>query len=157
MTAPLLTGVFAADSDTTNDSDTLPARMEDYWDEPPGDDRSLRTAYNDLQGAWFSFSGRREAEFLISGSHFTVRFADGDIYMGAFELHPEDLPKRMEMRIEEGPTRHKGKTTLCIYELDGRTMRWCTGNPGNSEHLAAFPSEDAPDYLCMRFRREQPV
>jgi uncharacterized protein (TIGR03067 family) len=110
-----------------------------------------------LQGAWFSFSGRREAEFLISGNRFTVRFADGDIYMGAFELHSTALPKLMEMRIEEGPARHKGKTTLCIYELDDGTMRWCTGSPGNAERLTAFPAEDAPDYLCLRLRREQAV
>jgi uncharacterized protein (TIGR03067 family) len=131
--------------------------MEDYWDEPLVGEHTLRPAHDDLQGAWLTISGRREAVFLISGNHFTVRFSDGDIYMGIFEIHPATLPKRMVMRIEEGPPRHKGKTTWCIYELDGHTLRWCAGSPGQVEQLNGFPVEDDPQYLCLRLRREQPV
>ena len=65
MTAPLYTSV--------RESDALPARMEDYWDEPLVGEPTLRPAHDDLQGAWLTISGRREAVFLISGNHFTVR------------------------------------------------------------------------------------
>jgi len=137
--------------------DILPSRMEDSWDEPQACGNALQAAHDELQGAWFSSSGRREAELLISGNRFTVRFADGDIYMGAFELHAATVPKVMAMHIAEGPARHKGKTTWCIYELDGRMLRWCAGSPGQMERLLAFPVEDDPQYLCLRFRREQAV
>ena len=151
MTAPLQTSV--------RDSDALPARLEDSWDEPLIGEHTLQLAHDDLQGAWLTISGRREAVFLISGNHFTVRFSDGDIYMGTFELHPAPatLPKRMVMRIEEGPSRHKGKTAWCIYELEGHTLRWCAGSLRQAEQLTAFPTEDHPEYLCLSFRREQPV
>lgn len=157
MTAPLLTDVLAADGEAAHDPDQLPRRLEDCWDEPEVSAHAPWTAHDELQGAWFSFSGRREAEFLISGNRFTIRFADGDIYMGVFELHPSALPRRMAMRVDEGPARHKGKTAWCIYEVDGRSLRWCAVSPGQADRLPAFPAEDDPQYLCLRFRREQAV
>ena len=149
MSAPMPTSV--------RESDALPARLEDYWDEPLVDEITLQFAHVDLQGAWTTISGRRDAVLLISGTRFTMRFADGDIYMGAFELHSAALPRRMVMRIEEGPSRHKGKAAWCLYELDGSTLRWCAGSPGKAEPLTAFPAEDDPQYLCLRLRREQPI
>jgi uncharacterized protein (TIGR03067 family) len=148
MTAPLQSSV--------RDSDALPARLEDSWDEPMLSEAILQLAQNELQGSWFSVAGRREAVLLISGNRFTVRFADGDIYMGAFELHPTRPPKVMAMHIDEGP-RHKGKTVFCIYELDGHTLRWCAGSPGQAERLTAFPAEDDAKYLYLRFSREHSV
>ena len=147
MTAPLLTEVRAAD--------TLPSRLEDSWDEPLPCEHTLRAAHEELQGAWFSVSGRRDAELLFSGNRFTVRFADGHIYMGVFELTPTAVPRLMLMCVEEGPDHHKGKTAVCIYEVTGRTLRWCAASPGHRERLTAFPAEDHPQYLCLLFSREQ--
>jgi hypothetical protein len=60
----------------------------------------------------------------------------------------------MDVRIEEGPAQHRGQTALCIYELKGDVLRWCTAGPGREERPTAFPAEEDHHYLCMVFRRE---
>jgi uncharacterized protein (TIGR03067 family) len=134
-----------------------PGRVEDDWDEPEPPEDGGASDLEGLQGAWLSVSGRRPAELLIAGRHFTMRFQDGAIYMGAFDLEPAARPKTMDMRIDEGPPRHLGKTALCIYELASGALRWCAAEPGKGERLGAFPPEDDPHYLALWFRREQPT
>jgi uncharacterized protein (TIGR03067 family) len=92
---------------------------------------------------------------LVCGNHFTLHFADGDIYMGSFELDVKDRLRAMVMLIEEGPARHKGQTAVCFYEFDGDNLHWCTAGPGRSERPALFPAVDDPRYLCLVFRRER--
>jgi uncharacterized protein (TIGR03067 family) len=133
---------------------TLQSHIEDCWEEPAVPDAGAVADLDALQGAWFSVSGRREAELLISGLHFAFRIADGEIYMGAFDLDPGTVPKLMVMRVDEGPARYKGKTALCIYEMDGPVLRWCATSPGRDERLQTFPAEDHAEYLCMVFHRE---
>jgi uncharacterized protein (TIGR03067 family) len=115
-----------------------------------------QTDLDHLQGAWVSVFGRREADLLVAGRLFTVRFADGEVYMGAFQLNPAAWPKAIDMRVDEGPARHKGKIALCIYELDGDLLRWCPGEPGRETRPAVFPPENDPKYLYMEFRRARP-
>jgi hypothetical protein len=59
----------------------------------------------------------------------------------------------MVVRIEEGPHRHKGQTALCIYEVAGDMLRWCTAGPGQTEQLGDFPDETDFRYLFLGFRR----
>jgi len=109
-----------------------------------------------LQGTWLSVSGRREAEFIVAGYLFTVHFADGEVYMGAFQLNPRARPKLIDMRIDEGPVQHRGKIAHCIYEVDGDTLRWCAAEPGADELLTHFPSVYDNRHLSMVFQRRQP-
>ena len=127
--------------------------LEDCWDEPDLVVRPLGADLEALQGVWAVVEGRHEAEFLFSGSHFTVRFSDGTIYMGSFELDQAGRPRGMKMLIEEGPARHRSLAALCIYELDGDTLRWCTAGPGQQERPAAFPPADDQRFLHLLFRR----
>jgi uncharacterized protein (TIGR03067 family) len=109
-----------------------------------------------LQGAWTSIAGRHDAEFLIAGNLFTVKFLDGKIYMGTLTLDATEQPREMLMRIDEGPIKHKGKFSHCIYELDGDTLRWCPTEPGSEERLTGFPPVDDNRYLCTVFQRQKP-
>jgi uncharacterized protein (TIGR03067 family) len=157
MNGPALTESLVADNAITHDLDALPRRMEEYWDEPAVPADLLASAHDELQGAWFSVSGRREGELLISGHRFTFRFTDGDIYMGVFDLNPEGRPRWMDMHIDEGPSHYKGKTALCIYVVEKGTLRWCAASPGQTRRLTDFPAEDASLCLHMVFRREPPT
>jgi uncharacterized protein (TIGR03067 family) len=126
--------------------------LEDCWDEPGP---SCKTAdLERLQGAWTSMDGRRKAAFLLSGNRFAIHFANGDIYMGSFELGPAGRLRTMDVRIEEGPAQHRGQTALCIYEVKGDVLRWCTAGPGHGERPEAFPDGNDSHYLCLLFRRE---
>jgi len=129
----------------------VPVHLEDFWDEPEA--HAMRGDLEALQGAWESIAGRREAAFLVSGYRFTVHFTDGDIYMGRFTIDSSAWPKRMEICIEEGPTAHRGLSALCIYELDGDKLNWCTAGPGQNHRPESFPPEDDLRYLCLLFQR----
>jgi uncharacterized protein (TIGR03067 family) len=108
-----------------------------------------------LQGTWNFVSGIREAQMLIAGDHFTVKFKGGDIYLGTYTLDPPSKPRMMDMTISEGPEKHRGKTSLIIYELDGDHLIWCPAEPGTGNRLRSFPPEEDTRHLCIIFRREK--
>ena len=108
-----------------------------------------------LQGVWNFFSGQREAQLLIQGEHFTVRFKNGPVYTGTFTLDPTRKPKAIDMAITDGPEKHKGKVSLGIYALDGNNLIWCPSDPGSAERLSAFPADDDMKHLCIVFHREK--
>ena len=109
-----------------------------------------------LQGTWVSFAGRRDAEMVVVGERFTIQFADGDHYTGTFTLDDAARPRCIDMQIEDGPERHKGKLALCIYELDGDTLRWCPAHPGAGVRPTRFAAYEDLDHLCLVFRHEEP-
>src|SRR5262245_10669949 len=119
-------------------------------------EKEARLELERLQGAWLTVSGRRQAELLVAGDHFAIKFFDGDIYMGIFDLDPGERPRAMDMRIEEGPVKHEGKIALCVYELEGDMLRWCPGEPGSEQRPTVFPPPDDSYRLSLVFRREQP-
>ena len=108
-----------------------------------------------LQGTWNFVSGPRQAQLLVAGDHFTMHFQNGDLYLGTFTLDPTSHPKAMEMMITEGPERHRGKTALCIYEMDGDHLIWCSSQPGSGERLRAFPPDEDTSHLCLIFHRDK--
>ncbi len=110
-----------------------------------------------LQGTWVTISGRREAELLFAGHHFTVRFLDGDLYMGTIALSLDGHPKVMEMTIDEGPSHHQGKVACCLYDLAPDALRWCAPDPGSGDRPRCFPPLQDRRFLTLLFRREQPL
>jgi uncharacterized protein (TIGR03067 family) len=107
-----------------------------------------------LQGTWRCRSGRRPAELVIFDHLFALRFEGGETYLGLFRLDPQSRPAAMDMRIDEGPVRHRGKIGRCIYELHGDQLRWCPAEPGSEERPTAFPASEDPRYWCLTFRRD---
>jgi uncharacterized protein (TIGR03067 family) len=132
-----------------------PVRVEECWDEPSAAEDRVPTDLQDLQGAWVAVVGRRGADFLIAGKRFAVRFWDGAVYMGTFELDPVARPKTMDMRIEEGLEHHKGMTALCIYDLEGDTLRWCASGLERPERPGGFAAESDGRYLSLLLRRAE--
>jgi hypothetical protein len=111
---------------------------------------AIRTDLEHLQGAWTSVAGPKEARFLIAGNRFAFEFVGGDVYIGTFELAPGG---EMDLKVDEGPTDHRGRIAPCIYHLDGGVLRWCPGRIGSGRRPSAFPSVDDDRSLCLVFRR----
>jgi uncharacterized protein (TIGR03067 family) len=108
-----------------------------------------------LQGVWNYVSGIREAHMILVGDRFTVQFSNGDLYLGVYTLDPTSKPKMMDMTIREGPAKHRGKTSLVIYELDGDRLIWCPAEPGTGNRRGFFPPDDDTRHLCIVFRRDE--
>jgi uncharacterized protein (TIGR03067 family) len=108
-----------------------------------------------LQGTWDFLAGPREAQLIVAGNHFTIRFRNGDVYCGTFTLGPSDRPKTMDMAIAEGPDRHKGLQSLAIYALDGDRLIWSTGKPGTAVRPRFFPAREDREPLCIVFQRQK--
>lgn len=108
-----------------------------------------------LQGTWHFFAGTREAQLLITGNHFTIRFKNGETYGGTFTIDPARKPRAIDLQITEGPDRHKGKVALAIYAIDGDRLIWSPARPGDSERPTFFPHNEDTDHLCIVFQREQ--
>jgi hypothetical protein len=108
-----------------------------------------RTTTEQLQGVWASVAGPREARLLVAGRRFTFEFADGELFMGTFDL----VNGGMDMHVEEGPAQFVGLTSKCLAHLDGGVLRWCPGRPGSDRRPASFPSVDDARYLSLVFRR----
>jgi uncharacterized protein (TIGR03067 family) len=119
---------------------------------PPADPEA-RMDLERLQGTWSFVEGPREAEFTFLGRHFTVRFQDGEVYTGAFELVPDERPRTMIMWVHDGPMKHRGLTVMCIYEMVGDQLRWCPSQPGADDPLGEFPPVDDGRFLCTVLRR----
>jgi uncharacterized protein (TIGR03067 family) len=111
--------------------------------------------YERLQGTWDFFAGPREAWMLIAGHQFTVRFRNGEVYLGTFTLGPTGRPKSMDLQIVEGPDRHRGLLSLAIYALDGERLIWSTGKPGASQRPRFFPGREDREPLCIVFQRQK--
>jgi hypothetical protein len=127
-------------------------QLMDLWDGPA---QAVSSAQSQaLQGAWQTLIGRRPVELLISGHHLTAYFADGEIYMGSFTLGEVGGVLTLDVRVEEGPTHHRGLVALGICAVDGDQLRWCTASPGQAERPVGFEEAD-PRHLNLVLRRER--
>jgi uncharacterized protein (TIGR03067 family) len=95
-----------------------------------------------LQGSWsieaLELDGQKmpgvmlaSARVVISGERFTST-GMGAEYAGALVLDAAKRPPHMDMKFDKGPER--GNTNLCIYELDGDTLKLCIATRGNVRH-----------------------
>lgn len=116
---------------------------------------ALPTDLQRLQGAWKSVEGRRNVQMIISGVHFKIRFNSQDVYEGTFRLDSTTLPRRMDAWIQKGPEEHRGRMSLCIYELESEmVLRWCAVEPGRNTRLSAFPDHGEKGVLHVVFERD---
>jgi uncharacterized protein (TIGR03067 family) len=106
-----------------------------------------------LQGAWEFVSGSRQARLSVTEDCFTIEFANGDVYRGPFRLDPTTKLKAIDLELSDAPERHRGKTVLGIYLLDGQLLVFCPGVPGSSERPTFFPDPDDRERMRLVFRK----
>ena len=119
--------------------------------------QSLDPAYEvekKLQGTWIVASGRWKCQLHFAAHHFALRFANGGIYLGVYTVDPTASPGAMDMTVEDGPEPYHGLTALCLFELDGNTLRWRPNEPGNAERHAAFSPEGEGKWPTLVLRRD---
>ena len=91
-----------------------------------------------LQGTWtittLEVDGQALPETLLANARIEIqgdRFVStgmGAKYAGALVLDAAKRPRRLDMKFDTGP--EKGNTNLCIYELDGESLKLCIATRG---------------------------
>ncbi len=107
-----------------------------------------------LQGTWVVAAGRWKCQLLFAAHNFALRFPNGDIYLGIYTVDPTATPAAMDMSVEDGPEQYRGQTALCLFELEGNTLRWRPNEPGNPERHAAFNAEGEGKWPTLVLRRD---
>src|SRR2546423_7567518 len=102
-----------------------------------------------LQGEWTMISGLADgsavseqmlqsSKRVCKGDETTVIVGGQLIMRAKFKIDASKKPKTIDYDVLEGPA--KGGKMLGIYELEGDTVKFCFGAPGN-ERPAAFSSQ----------------
>jgi uncharacterized protein (TIGR03067 family) len=120
------------------------------------------TDAKDIQGTWIPV--KAEMGGVPMGNDFltnTVMNLDGGKYVvtvsgspdkGEYTLDPASKPKTMDITGTQGP--NTGRKLLCIYELDGNTLRICYGL-GGSPRPTEFKSPSASKYFLVTYQRKK--
>jgi uncharacterized protein (TIGR03067 family) len=82
----------------------------------------------------------------------TVRRGDQVIGAGTVKLDPTTKPKAVEIAFTEG--RHKGKTVLGIYEIEGDSFRVCCARPGD-ERPTDFSAKAGSGHTLVVYQRDK--
>src|SRR5262245_18111577 len=129
---------------------------------PPGGDDAAKTELKKLEGVWQITSGEKDGksidsikrdEVTVSGDDFTVDH-DGKVeFTATIKLYPNKKPKAVDLRITS--ERHKGKTVLGIYELNGDDLKLCITEAGAKSRPTDFSAKPGTDYLAVVLKREK--
>ncbi len=120
-----------------------------------------------LQGTWKPVSSEqngkdttdegKEHTLIFEKDTFTVKRGDNVMIKGTFKLDPSKKPKTIDMTVTEGRRdEDKGKELHGIYELDGDTLKWCTGQPGTTERPTEFSTKAGGKELLVTLKKEKP-
>jgi uncharacterized protein (TIGR03067 family) len=111
-----------------------------------------------IQGIWLPTAAELAAEQLpddirktiklvIKGDHYLLTVGT-DVDKGTVKLNPSTKPKSMDITGIGGP--NNGKTILAIYDLDGDTLRICSGKSRPTE----FKTKADAQLFLVTYRRE---
>jgi uncharacterized protein (TIGR03067 family) len=94
------------------------------------DDKPQSELLKPFQGTWNSSGEGIEAKYTFEGETLKAT-VNGNDYTCKVKVDTEAKPfATMDLKIEDGPEDAKGKTSKCIYKLDGEKLTLCVSAPG---------------------------
>ena len=129
--------------------------------EPPKAPRKLAD-HEAIVGVWTLASissemgevtGEQLTRYKLAFTGRTYMVSTDQPVSGGYTVDPTTRVKALDLDAADGP--NKGKTTRCIYELDGDTLRICQGQAG-SDRPAGFPDKPAQGLVILVFKRLAP-
>jgi uncharacterized protein (TIGR03067 family) len=94
------------------------------------DDKSQSELVKPFQGTWSSSGEGIDAKYTFEGEKLKAT-VNGNDYSCKVKIDKEAKPfATMDLEIEDGPEDAKGKTSKCIYKLDGDKLTLCVSAPG---------------------------
>jgi uncharacterized protein (TIGR03067 family) len=85
-------------------------------------------ALKTLKGTWVSDEGI-DSKWTFDGESLKAS-VNGLDYTCKVKVDPKAKPATLDLIIDEGPEDAKGKTSKCIYKLDGEKLTLCVSLPG---------------------------
>jgi uncharacterized protein (TIGR03067 family) len=101
-----------------------------------------------LVGTWVGTEASSSSTvwtFTITSTNAEVKMATVAAYKGTYTADASSSPKRITITItDSGTSTYVGKTTNCIYKIEGNTLTFAGNEPGNPARPADFtPGGDA--------------
>jgi uncharacterized protein (TIGR03067 family) len=96
------------------------------------DEKSSADVLKTFQGTWIPADeqGGLDSKWTFEGESLKAT-VNGMDYTCKVKLDPKAKPHpTVDFIIEEGPEDSKGKTSKCIYKLDGEKLTLCVSTPG---------------------------
>ena len=120
-----------------------------------------------LQGTWRPVSSEqggkdqtdeaKDHTLTFEKDTFTVKKGDEVRIKGTFKVDPSKKPKTIDMTITEGrKEQDNGKELHGIYELTKDGLKWCTGEPGETDRPTEFATKEGAKHLLVSFQKEKP-
>src|SRR2546423_1867510 len=104
-----------------------------------------------LDGTWIAEKDGKKIELRFAKGEFTADVGGKNI-KGMYKTDAKKTPKEMDVTFKDSDPKIDGKTALCIYEVDGDTLKWAAhdptrGNPRPKE----FPDTErlGGDYIFL--------
>jgi len=95
-----------------------------------GDDKPLTELLKPFQGTWASGGDGIESKWTFEGEKVKAS-VNGQDYTCKVKIDIDAKPhSTIDFLIDEGPEDAKGKTSKCIYKLDGEKLTLCVSLPG---------------------------
>jgi uncharacterized protein (TIGR03067 family) len=86
---------------------------------------------------------------------YTQKNPDGkNVEEGEYVLDAGKSPKTMDMIVKTG--QYAGKKQLCVYELDGDTLKVCAAEPGDDDRPTALDTKAGDRATLFRLKRVKP-
>jgi uncharacterized protein (TIGR03067 family) len=115
-------------------------------------DETSADALKTLKGTWVSDEGI-ESSWTFDGESVKATVAGLD-YSCKIKVDPKAKPATIDLAIDDGPEDAKGKTSKCIYKLDGEKLILCVSLPGK-DRPKEFEQNEGEAYV-FELKKEKP-
>jgi uncharacterized protein (TIGR03067 family) len=95
-----------------------------------------------------------EDQVIFDGKTYQQKHEDQVVEEGEYVLDPDKSPKAIDFLIKKG--QEAGKKQLCVYELDGDSLKICVSQPGDDDRPKALETKPGDRLALMRLKRIKP-
>jgi uncharacterized protein (TIGR03067 family) len=114
------------------------------------DDKAQSDKLKPFQGTWATDGEGIDAKWTFEGEKLKAT-VNGTDYTCKVKIDTEAKPNAtLDLDIEEGPEESKGKSSKCIYKLDGEKLTLCVSLPGKDRPKDFAQVEDEAYLFTMK-------
>jgi uncharacterized protein (TIGR03067 family) len=115
-------------------------------------DETSADALKSLKGTWVSDEGI-DSTWTFEGETLKAT-VNGLDYTCKVKVDPKAKPATIDLAIDDGPEDAKGKTSKCIYKLEGGKLTLCVSLPGK-DRPKEFEQNEGESYV-FELKKEKP-